>query len=196
MLVSDQSYDFQTAISARLEDITREDLQRKVGELEDRAYEFLRASGAEAKNVALKRRADCRYIGQYEHLIVEFDEGDGPVELLRRFEREHKRQWNFLHPGNSVGLVNLRIQITLPSGSVYEPPPSSPSRSAPVPYRRRTVIMRGEPQSVPAFARASLNAGDRVAGPAAIEEPSSDMVLPRGWTAKVDAERNLIVEVA
>jgi N-methylhydantoinase A/oxoprolinase/acetone carboxylase beta subunit len=64
----------------------------------------------------------------------------------------------------------------------------------PKPYRQRKVAIGGAATGIPAFLRAELKTGDRIAGPAAIEEASSDMVIPHGWAAQVDAEQNLIVE--
>ena len=46
-------------------------------------------------------------------------------------------------------------------------------------------------QSVPVYQRAQLAVGDRVEGPAIVEEQSSCVVFNRGHTAQVDRAGNL-----
>ncbi|MFN7308617.1 MAG: hypothetical protein ACK5TQ_18865, partial [Acetobacteraceae bacterium] len=50
-------------------------------------------------------------------------------------------------------------------------------------------------QSVPAFRRGDLGAGQRIAGPAVVEDGMSTLLLPPGATALLEACGNLVVDL-
>jgi N-methylhydantoinase A len=46
----------------------------------------------------------------------------------------------------------------------------------------------------PIYARDALRPGNRFAGPAIVEQMDTTTLVPPGWTARVDAYLNLILE--
>ena len=61
---------------------------------------------------------------------------------------------------------------------------------------KRSVYLQGKFQSTPTYARAALAAGNRINGPALIEEHASTTVLLPGDRLAVDAYGNLVIKVA
>jgi N-methylhydantoinase A len=49
---------------------------------------------------------------------------------------------------------------------------------------------------VPLFARDRLRPGNRLEGPAILEQMDSTTVVPPGWHARVDGFANLVLEAA
>jgi N-methylhydantoinase A len=71
---------------------------------------------------------------------------------------------------------------------------SAPDKSAAT--GKRPVFLDGKYQSTPTYARAALAAGNRIKGPALIEEHASTTVLLPGDRLEVDAYGNLMIKVA
>jgi N-methylhydantoinase A len=61
---------------------------------------------------------------------------------------------------------------------------------------RRPVFFDGKFRPTPTYARAALAAGNRINGPALIEEHASTTVLDPGDRLEVDPHGNLVIKVA
>jgi N-methylhydantoinase A len=194
MLVADQRYDFQLPIVKNLDELSAAELTEKTAELERHAQATFRQSGLDPATAGRRRRADCRYLGQAESLTVEVGDGS-PATVQAAFEAEHRRQWNFIHRGRPVTLVNLRLQAVAPTAPIRRPA-TERARGSPKPHRRRSVYIRRERVDLPAYLRPELRFGHEIDGPGVIEESSSSLVFPAGRRVAVDAEGNLIVKLA
>jgi N-methylhydantoinase A len=198
MLVADQTYDLQLPVLKNLDDIAAGDLAERFRQLDAQAASLFREAGIAPGDVALRRRADCRYLGQAESLTIDVPEGpvtgETAAALARAFEGEHRRHWNFTQPDRPISLVNLRLQAVVETPGRKLAGAGERARSAPKPYRQRSITIAGSPTRLPAYRRQDLRFGHELAGPAVIEEPSSSLVFPEGWRAAVDGEQNLIVK--
>jgi N-methylhydantoinase A len=199
MLVADQSYDFQLPVLKNLDEIAPGELPARAAELEALAAETLRASGLDMARVQLRRRADCRYLGQAESLAIDLPGGrvdDGTIAALQSaFEGEHRRQWNFVHRERPVTLMNLRLQAvaltaTTRAGS------DERARGAAKPHHERRLFLEGERVTLPVYLRDTLRPGHDIVGPGLVEEASSSLVFPKDRRVAVDEEGNLIVKRA
>ncbi len=54
----------------------------------------------------------------------------------------------------------------------------------------------GDVVDCPIYARDALRPGNRFAGPAIVEQMDATTLVPPGWSARVDAYLNLILEAA
>ena len=198
MLVADQTYDLQLPVLRNLDDIAADDLAGRIRQLETQAASLFREAGIAPGGVALRRRADCRYLGQAESLTIDVPDGavtaDTAPTLARSFEAEHRRHWNFTQPDRPVSLVNLRLQAVVATPGRKLAGAGERASGAPKPYRQRSITIAGSPVRLPAYRRHDLRFGHELMGPAVIEEPSSSLVFPAGWRAAVDGEQNLIVK--
>lgn len=191
MLVADQTYDFQIPILKNLDEIEAAELHGWVAELERRAQAGFQSTPG-AGGITLRRRADCRYLGQAESLTVDF-EGNGIAALKAAFEAEHHRQWNFIHPDRPVTLVNLRLQALVPTALIANAATARASSPA-QPRGRRRVFIAGKHWDLPIYTRTELRFGHELEGPGVIDESSSSFVFPSGWRVSVDAEGNLVAK--
>lgn len=134
-----------------------------------------RAREAMGEGLRLQRFADFRYRGQGFELTVPFRSG-----ARAAFERLHKRRYGYARPDYELELVTLRLRARRPR-------PRPQFKAAPVHSRQ----LPGE-----RFVRADLRPGDAFAGPARVEQLDCTTYLPAGWTARVDAFSNLVLERA
>ncbi|WP_176596505.1 MULTISPECIES: hydantoinase/oxoprolinase family protein [Sphingobium] len=198
MTVADQSIDRQTSIESELAALDPEALAAMFASLETEVRADLSSYVSGGADIRVTRRVDCRYAGQPEAMTVDIGEGAVDVAGIRAaFEAAHMRQWNFIKPDQPIICVNIRARAEAETGwrgtirssdgtSDLEPLQTS---------RVRRLYLGGEMIDVPVFKRGRLRDGDRVHGPAVIEEASSCLVVDTGHVAYLDAFSNLIVEL-
>ncbi|MFK8251832.1 hydantoinase/oxoprolinase family protein [Ancylobacter terrae] len=149
------------------------------------------AAIAKGRPVEWSFRADLRYVGQASELIVPIEHLTAPTihGLAERFHAVHRAKFGYDERDADVEMMNLRLSGSV---AVATPPlPDFPARSgAPVPLGRLPSRLEGAP--LLAFAqRDELMAGDAIAGPAVIAEPTATTFVPRGWSMTVDPQGHL-----
>ena len=187
------------------------DVASRYDDLVGRAAEALRTEGFPDDQHTFALTADLRYFGQaYEVRVAvpdgRFDAGTAE-EVARRFHAEHRALYGYdfaADPSQQVEWVNLRVSgigpIRRPEIKRHEVSTSStavrePTAVEPVETSRRAVCFETEEGYVETrvFWRDDLEPRATVTGPAIVEEFGSTVPLHPGFTARVDAFRNLIV---
>jgi len=201
MLFSDLRYDYVRTGLTRLEDASFAEFARIYKELEDEGRAAIAATRVKPQKITVKRAADMRYVGQEHPVTV-----DLPLSVFAREDRAAiKRHFDELHlvrygtsaPQEPAEIVSLRTTVT---GVMRRPPQDKIKRgSATAPRsaatgRRKAFFGKGF-VATPTFARAALLAGNRIAGPALIEEHASTTVLWPGDRLSVDPYGNLIITI-
>lgn len=132
--------------------------------------------------------ADCRYRGQSHELRVPVPpDGDLPAAV----HAAHARAYGYALPDEPVELVTARAVAV--ADPVLEGLPAAWDQGPARPARSRTVHRSDGAHAVTVLDRASLTPGDRLTGPAVIEQPDATTLLEQGEQARVDAAANLIL---
>jgi N-methylhydantoinase A len=203
MLFADLRYDFVRTWVVRLDQAPFDELERIYGELEGEGRRAIASTSVTPHAVTVKRAADMRYVGQ-EHAVTV----DLPLELFaandragikRHFDAMHELRYGTCAPDERAEIVSLRTTVT----GVMEKPPrptikagdTQPPAGASTGWR---PVYFGEAGFVDTatYARAALLAGNRIEGPALVEEHASTTVLAPGDTLEVDTLGNLVIAVA
>jgi N-methylhydantoinase A len=117
--------------------------------------------------------------------------------IKHHFDEVHQLRYGTSAPEERAEIVSLRATVT---GRMKKPPLERISRGGPTAPRAaqrgtRTVFFLDKKLKTPAYARDGLKAGNRIAGPALIEEHASTTVLLPGDRMQVDSFGNLLIEV-
>jgi len=151
----------------------------------------------------LTRTVDMRYAGQNYELPVAVP--DGPVTgatldtLAAGFAAAHQRMYGFVAEGEAVQLVTFRVEAAgLVRKAQFQPQPDrGPDASDAVAGRRDVWLPEaGGFVPCPVYDRERLGAGNRIAGPAIIEQMDTTTLVLPGMAARVQAYLNLILEFA
>jgi N-methylhydantoinase B len=152
------------------------------------------AIGAEAE-AHWERLADVRYRGQNWSVTVELPgalDAAALAGLVERFEAEHERLYGTrLDPGSPIDIRALRLIALGPQRPPFALPAAS-GRPALAATRRADF---GDPHGIVEAAvrsRASLTA-EPAAGPLLIDEYDTTVVVPPGWTVRVDEATGALV---
>jgi len=119
-------------------------------------------------------------------------------DFRRRFDEAHRTLFHSADPERPLEVVGLRISGVGEEKGSKPPHATAPSkrRVAVSPLTTATVVFAGKARRSAIHERDDLPVGARIRGPAVIVEYSSTTVVAPGWTATVDAHRNLHLKPA
>ena len=136
-----------------------------------------------------------RFVGQAFELSVPLPEGacDALPEaaLIEGFDEVHRQV--YFQPADRnrlVEVVALRCAATLPAGEI---PALTIARDSAQPGITASLFDDGDWREGALQDIASVGQGVAIAGPMILAGPTSTTYLPGGWSAKLDAQDNLIV---
>ncbi len=201
LLVVDLRNDYVITSVQREDEFDPVNTQMLYERLEALALEALARHGVAPERRMLLRSADLRYHGQaYE---VRVDMPGGPIDAqtgqqsAEAFHKAHRAAYGYDYRGKQqVEFVNLRVTSLglIDKPALREIASGGPDASAA--YRgERDVYFESNTsfQPCPLYDRPRLLAGNRIAGPAIIEEYGSTTVIFPGQQAEVDRFGNLLL---
>jgi N-methylhydantoinase A len=200
MLFSDLRYDYVRSCFRRLATASFEEIEGIYGEMEEEGRAAVAQSAIRPDAVLIARAADMRYVGQEHAVTVDlpaafFTAGDRDA-IKRHFDALHEVRYGTCAPKEAAELVSLRVTVT---GTMAKPPraPIAAGAADATPRSHRAVFFRtaGGFVETPIFDRTDLAAGQRIAGPALVEEHASTTVLAPGDMMLVDDYGNLDIAI-
>jgi N-methylhydantoinase A len=142
-----------------------------------------------------------RYVGQ-EHAVTV----DLPMEVFakadraaikKHFDDMHELRYGTCAPEEQAEIVSLRTTVT---GVMAKPPQEKVATGKAEPEKdaftgNRKVFFQGGFVDTPTYARAKLLGGNKLKGPALIEEHASTTVVMPGDEVDIDAFGNIVIAV-
>jgi N-methylhydantoinase A len=197
MLMSDLVFEVsQTNIQALDESIWAE-VDAGFVALEKRALAELEEQGVEPADRMTDRLIECRYAGQEHAIAVSVVAGMTAADTVRRFNELHQER--FGHALNAaVQVSTLRVRAT---GRLEKPPlrriaaRTDGGTCGPVRYREAYCFAKRGYRAFGVYERSELRAGDRLDGPAIIDEGTSTTVVHSDQAVTVDDFGNMIIRV-
>ncbi|QTD46008.1 caprolactamase subunit alpha [Ottowia testudinis] len=199
-ILSDIKYNYMAATPMRLDE--RADLasiEQRFQDLEREAVEALKAEGIPRERVGFKRSIDMRYIGQVHECTV--DIGDMVVsdttigDIRKAFHALHKQLFTYDEPDSPMEIVNIESTV---SGKTSPLKPAALKAGAGIDkalkgHRNMIFSADGLAQNTPVYDGEKLGAGDKIVGPAVIEEPTTTVVIQPGWFSTLDASGTYVI---
>jgi len=190
-VISDVKYNFLASAPMRLHrEADLATLNRLFDDMEAKGRSHLRADGFDDGNIRVHRSLEMRYQGQIHECTVDIANGeitpDGAEQILQAFHARHEALFTYSEPHNPVELVNLECTV---SGLVDKP--ALPNLAAGEDgvaqahdgFRAMLFDDSGRWVETPVYRGEQLKAGNRIVGPAAIEEPTTTVIIRPGWQA-------------
>ncbi|MFT5488665.1 MAG: N-methylhydantoinase A, partial [Alphaproteobacteria bacterium] len=201
MLFSDLRYDYVRSRFMRLADADFADIEAVYAELEAEGLAEVEKVSVAPERIVITRGADMRYVGQ-EHsvtvdLAADLFANEDRATIKERFDAVHNVRYGTCAPNERSEIVSLRVTVTgilekpvlekIKTGDIA--PPAAADTGL------RAVHFGENAHDTSTWDRTALLAGNRIEGPALIEEHASTTVLHPGDSAEVDAFGNLIISV-
>lgn len=202
MLMADVRYDLVLTSVKRLDETDGQTLDEEFRGLESAGAEWLRRSGYSHLPIEFVRMADMRYVGQEHSITVTIPVtvvNNGLDALKREFDRAHLERFSHAAPEESVEIVTLRLSVigavSRPDWTVLEAGAGEPEPEAQIGIRDVILDPTQGPIACAVYERSALRAGNRITGPAAVEEGTTTTLLREGDSLVVDEIGNFILEI-
>ena len=196
MLMGELKHDHVRTFVARLEGLDWAKLQSLVGAMLADGARELDGERVSADARRFELRLDCRYLKQYHEVSVavplEVVDRRDAGRIARAFHDEHQRLFGYTLEAEAspVEIINVRLQAI---GATERPAYSRQMRggadaSAALKGRRSVYIPERDAfAEVPVYDGHCMHAGQRIAGPALIEQQTTAIFVSDGFDALVDA---------
>jgi len=203
MLFSDLRYDYVRTWPARLATLAFKDMDAVYADLIAQGRAALERGGAGSLKVNTVLWADMRYVGQEHAVTIELPEAlfrkQDRGGIKKAFDSEHQLRYGTCAPGEPAEIVSLRATVT---GLMKKPAleriakgSATPTKAASLGARMVSFDNRKTPVKTPIFIREELKAGNKIVGPALIEEHASTTVVFPGDKLTVDPFGNLLIDI-
>ena len=201
MLVADLRHDIVYTEVVRLEasDRVASKIDSVYRMLEDAIRGQFEKEGLDPNAVILQRQADARYYGQEHTIKIPIPGGMiGPSsikEIINVFHEHHMREYGFVLEDNLVEIVNFHVVGIVRTRKPPLPEASGSPKLSDALIEERSVYYgpdRGFVET-PVYDKAKLPVNVDIEGPAIIEEKTSTIIVPQGFTARKDRYGNVIV---
>ncbi len=201
LLLTDLRADFATTRLHTLSTAALTDVADAFRTLRAQADAWFEEEGIAPAARRITRTVDMRYAGQNYELPVPLPDGDiGPATLdalAEGFAAAHQRMYGFVAEDEPVQLVTFRIEAAgvVPKASFQPHADAGPDASGAVIARREVWLPEtGGFVSCPVYDRERLRSGNRIAGPAIVEQMDATTLVLPGMAAHVEPYLNLILE--
>jgi len=201
MLFSDLRYDFVRTALMQLDEAPFDKIEAIYRALERQGRDAVAGTSVKPEKIVIRRAADMRYHGQEHAVTVDlpdrvFKRRDRAA-IKRAFDDMHHLRYGTSAPQENAEIVSLRATV---AGIMRKPRPGMAKRGTAKPPAsafagKRDAYFNGRFRPTPTFRRGDLLAGNRISGPALIEEHASTTVLMPGDIGSVDGYGNLVIAV-
>jgi len=203
MLLADFRRDLVRSRFVSLDGVTMAELAGWFAAMEAEGRATLSEADLSPRKVVLGRALDMRYVGQ-EHAVTV----DLPLAAFRRadksaikaaFDAAHEERYGRGSPREPAEIVSMRSSVT---GVLVHPSLAKIARGGSRPQavarsgKRRAYFESGGWVETAVYQRDALLAGNRIVGPALIEEHATTTVLQPGDSLLVEPYGNLDIAIA
>ncbi|MCK4556058.1 MAG: hypothetical protein KAU47_00975, partial [Candidatus Aminicenantes bacterium] len=171
-------------------------LNRIINRLQKRAETWFEQNEVNPPQRKIKVSADIRYSHQSHELNLPLPRTtlvmNDILALQKEFHKIHAKTYGLSSPGESIQIVNVRLRAIkiLPRHEMpgFDSPGNSAVRNT---KKRQSVWIKNEKWECPFHDRSRLRSGERIEGPAVIQENESTILVIPGWHLRVDKSGNL-----
>jgi N-methylhydantoinase A len=198
MLLADLKHDYVQTFVRELAETSGSEIADAFSLLEKSAVHTLAEEGSRAEQMVLRRFLDMRYRGQEYTLPVPVTEELPAMTdfstIRSRFDQLHQEHYGHSAPKEPVMMVNLRLSALgrtenkIPLAAVWR----EEDRGV---RGRRPVIFENKPADCPIYLRSGFKSGDKLEGPAVIEEIGATILVYPGDRMQVNEFGHLVIDL-
>lgn len=205
LLCTDVMHDYIQSGLKPLNSLSADEIDGELRRLESRAHSDLANEGLGEAEARFQRDLDLRYVGQGYEVTVSLNDLPSSTEAADRtqaikalFDVKHKKIHGHAARDRELEVVNYRLRVTVDVPK-FEPKSARGNAAAgstetAVKGQRAMTFDGNHFVDAVIYDRTRLSTGNQLAGPAAIEQFDATILVPPGWNARVDDDRNILLE--
>ena len=194
---------FEVARSYRIDlpQLDAANFARLIAELTTEASAVLTRAGVDKADIAIDARVDIRYRGQGHELEIPLSHSAPPDEELaalpQRFAERYRDIFKVTELDETLEAIAWKVEARAPVPTLPAASTTAVAEGSSLKGHRRAYLPESAAYAdIPVYDRYRLRPGDSIDGPALIEEHESTCLLRAGDRATVDAQLNLVAEIA
>jgi N-methylhydantoinase A len=184
---------------ASASDVDLERISQLFAAMEAEATGDMQASHLAPEELSFTRTAEMRYAGQYHSVEVPLDAVPTTADDIERavaaFEARHRELYTFDLPFRGVEFMLLRLRATAdtipPRDLAFERAQLDAARAL---KRYRKCYFDVQWRNTPCYDGDALEAGNTLPGPAIVEEKTTTLVIPAGFTCAIEWNGTYVLE--
>lgn len=161
---------------------------------------MLAEAGVPEAEIRVERSADLRLVGQVHEIAVPLPEGTIDEtrldEIAAAFARVYTARYTAVFKGAQLEAISFRVRVAGQAPELALQQAGADAAGRPKRKGARRSYFDGAWHEAGIWDRYALTDGDRIEGPAIIEEREATTIIPPGDVATVDAGGNLRIAVA
>ena len=170
-------------------------IMQQIDDLANNAIAELREQGdRDLDSIETVRQLHLRYAGTDSTLPIHFEpDAVDTAEIRRQFESQYQQQYGITLPEKSLVVATAAVEVI---GKTQQPEARIADRTGTqVPTEIATVSLFSADKwhDTPVFQRQTLQAGQRLTGPAIILEATGTSIVEPGWESEIDDRGNLVL---
>jgi N-methylhydantoinase A len=193
MFAMDVGREYSRTQIARADKLDLQQIEALYQDLIERAAADFRESQMDPAQMILARTVHMRYAGQFHEIELPlptvFRSAADIEEVVKSFHARHKEIYTFDLPFRAVEFLTFRLKATAPRAFGLQISPLAAGTPDPKGAfkRMRRCWFGKEWVDTPCYDGERMLAGYVLPGPAIVEEKATTVVVPKGFTATVDA---------
>ena len=197
LVATDLKRDYVKTLFIPLDQADTQAIDAAFGEMEAAARQMLEDAKIPQQDWLLERSADLRYGRQAYELTVPAQ--SGPVtqqtldELARLFHEKHRLTYGHDNPGEAIQLVNLRL-TAIGRFEKLDLSHQVGGGDGALKGSRSVWFAQGGRCDCAIYDSAKLGPDTDIAGPAVIEAVDTTIVIPPGWSARLNNSGHILME--
>lgn len=195
-LSADVKNDYVKTLNLRLSQAGVDVLRQAFAELRARAETWLTTEGPNVLDRRFYYSADMRYRHQAFEIELSVDpkwlDADDFGPFLEAFHRLHAELYSHSDPNEPVELISVHVKVV---GATPKPKasPLPAGGGAATPTGSRSIHYRGQAHRAAVYERTRLLAGQRLGGPAIVEQDDTTTLIPADFVGAVDGYGNITI---
>lgn len=199
-IISDVKHNYMATVPVRLEgDDVFERINTTFDDIEAKGISHLKSDGFDESTIDIQRSMEMRYVGQIHECTVEIDsfriDSSSIEQVKNAFHDRHEQLFTYAERQNPVELVNVEATLY---GRVERPSPAELTGGVRVEEAikgERSLIFSGDEPAikVPVYDGARIGAGNRIVGPAVIEEETATLIIQPHWQVELHKSASFVI---
>ena len=194
MLMSDLKHEYVRTYSCAVEDVDFEVLNQHYKDIVKEGLDTLISEGIAQEKIEIEYVLDLRYVGQYSEISVPFQLTQGQNidqdlldKIIDSFHKNHDILYGYALPGANVQIVNLRVS----SKGITEKPKIEKMAyhgedASGALKGKRKAFFDGDFVDAFVYDLNELKNGNKLQGPALLEEATTTILVPPAWDVRCD----------
>jgi len=200
-IISDVKYNFMATVPTRLNSLkAAEEINNSFRDIESKGIKYLNKDGFEEKNINIYRSLEMRYVGQIHECTVNIDFFEITNETLKNikeaFHNRHKELYTYSETESPVELVNIESTMygRIDRPTYLELENKDQINNALKTSRNLIFSETGNLIKTPVYDGNKLSPGNKINGPAVVEEDTTTLVIEPEWFLELHKSGTYIIK--